>query len=157
MVSSATKPRVLEHMQRTQADVICLYLNAKRYHWYTYGPLFRELHLLFDEIAAVANGQIDPFGERLRILGGDPISSPDEIKTAASVAMSSSKHSLSEMLSEALANERHIIQEMKEGASLAEEDNDPGSVDLYSRSIQDHEKYAWFLDETLRRVDGVIT
>ena len=157
MVSAATPTRTLQHLKRSQANVICLYLNSKRYHWYSYGPLFHDLHLMFDEMAGVAMGQIDPFGERVRILGGDPVSTPDEIRGAASIAMSSNKTSMSEMLNEAVSNQRLIVQEMKEGVRLAEEDNDPGSVDLYSKSIADHEKYLWFLEETLRRSDGIIT
>jgi starvation-inducible DNA-binding protein len=154
---STTKPRVLENLKRAQANSICLYLNAKRYHWYSYGPLFRDLHLLFDEIASVAITQIDPFGERVRILGGDPISSLDEIKSVATVSMSTIKDSLVDMLNEALRNERAVVQEMRDGARIAEEENDPGSVDLYSKSVSEHEKYVWFLEETLRRGDGLVT
>lgn len=147
----ATKTRVLESLKRCEANCVCLYLNAKRYHWYTYGPLFRDMHLFFDELAGAAFEQIDPFGERVRILGGDPPSRPDELMSAASVTISDLKGSVEDMLSEALENERRVIEEMRQGAKIAEEENDPGSVDLFSNAVQSHEKYAWFMTEALRR------
>jgi starvation-inducible DNA-binding protein len=156
-VVATTKTRVTESLKRAQANTICLYLNAKRYHWYTYGPLFRDLHLLFDEIAMVSRDQIDPFGERVRILGGDPLSAPDEIKSACTVTVSSTKEPVMTMLHEALDNENKFIDEMRQGVRVATEEDDPGSIDLFTRSIADHEKYAWFLSETVRRGDGVVT
>ena len=155
--TTTTNTRTLECLQRSQANSICMYLNAKRYHWYTFGPLFRDLHHLFDEIAMAHFEDMDPFGERLRILGGDASSSPDEIRSHSTVGFSTLRDSVAEMLSEALANERRVIEEMREGASRAEEEHDPGSVDLFSKSIQNHEKYAWFLQETVRRGDGVVS
>jgi starvation-inducible DNA-binding protein len=154
---TTTKSRVIESLKHSQADVVCLYLNAKRYHWYTYGPLFRDLHLLFDEIAIAAFEQIDPLGERLRILGGDPVSAPDEIRSAATVTIASGKPTPAAMLSEALDNEHRVIDEMREGARIADEENDPGTNDLYAGAVQVHEKYAWFLEEALRRGDGIVS
>lgn len=152
-----TKSRVIESLTHSQANVVCLYLNAKRYHWYTYGPLFRDLHLLFDEIAMAAQEQIDPFGERLRILGGDPVSTPDEIKSTATIAIAHGKQTPADMLAEALQNERRVVEEMREGARFADDENDPGTNDLFATSVQVHEKYAWFLEEALRRGDGIVT
>ena len=156
MVTTA-KSRVIESLKHSQANVVCLYLNAKRYHWYTYGPLFRDLHLLFDEIAMAAQEQIDPFGERMRILGGDPVSTPDEIKAAGTITIAQGKPTPADMLAEALQNERRIIDEMRDGARIADEENDPGTNDLYATAVQVHEKYAWFLEEALRRGDGIVS
>ena len=42
---------VVMQLQRQVANAYLLYTNYKHYHWQTYGPLFRDLHLLFDEFA----------------------------------------------------------------------------------------------------------
>ncbi len=39
---------VVMQLQRQVANSYILYTNYKHYHWNTYGPLFRYLHLLFD-------------------------------------------------------------------------------------------------------------
>lgn len=152
----ATKTRILEALRQAQANTMCLYLNSKRYHWYSYGPMFRDLHLFFDEIAAVALRQVDPFAERARMLGGDPISTPEEIARAATIRISDLKGPMNDMLSEALENERRLVQEMKDAFRLADSENDPGSADLFAKAVQDHEKYAWFLEEALRKDDGLV-
>jgi len=154
---SATNTRILECLKHTQANVVCQYLNAKRWHWFAYGPLFRDLHLLFDELAMVSQAQIDPFGERLRILGGEPVSAPDEISGAITIVISRTKGTPAEMLSEALQSERKIVEEMREGARVAGEEHDYGTNDLFATAMQEHEKYVWFLEEAMRRGDGLVS
>jgi DNA-binding ferritin-like protein len=58
---------VVEHLQRQVANALVLYLNYKHYHWQTYGPMFRDLHLLFDDFAKAVLETIDEFAERVRI------------------------------------------------------------------------------------------
>src|SRR5260370_1128056 len=40
---------IVAALQREQASALVLFLNYKKYHWLTYGPHFRDLHLLFEE------------------------------------------------------------------------------------------------------------
>ena len=56
---------VVEHLQKQVANAFILYSNYKHYHWQTFGPLFRDLHLLFDEFAKEVLATIDDFAERL--------------------------------------------------------------------------------------------
>src|SRR5215211_7353405 len=76
---------VVEHLQRQVANAFVLYANYKHYHWQTYGPLFRDLHLLFDEFATAVLGTVDDFAERLRMIGQDPVSSLEQLSNTASV------------------------------------------------------------------------
>ena len=71
---------VVEHLQRQVANAFVLYANYKHYHWQTFGPLFRDLHLMFDEFAQAVLATVDDFAERLRMIGQDPIFRPDEIE-----------------------------------------------------------------------------
>jgi len=78
-ISKDNKPTsdVVEHLQRQLANAFVLYANYKHYHWQTFGPLFRDLHLLFDEFATAVLGTIDDFAERLRMIGQAPLFRPD--------------------------------------------------------------------------------
>src|SRR5919107_341861 len=80
-VSQANSPSnaIVEHLQRQVANAFILYSNYKHYHWQTYGPLFRDLHLLFDEFATAVLESIDDFAERLRMIGQDPVFRPEDI------------------------------------------------------------------------------
>jgi starvation-inducible DNA-binding protein len=55
---------------------------------------------------------------------------------------------------EAQRNLLMVIAEMRKGAKVAEEHDDPGTVDLFSKSVQIHEKHEWWLRDLLRRRDG---
>ena len=48
-----------------------------------------------------------------------------------------------------------VISEMRKAAKVADEHNDPGTVDLFSKSVQIHEKHEWFLRDILRTGDGL--
>jgi starvation-inducible DNA-binding protein len=60
-----------------------------------------------------------------------------------------------EMIEEADRNSIRVIREMREGAKIAEDSNDPGSVDLFSKVVQIHEKQEWWLRDILKGGDGL--
>src|SRR5215471_21788703 len=62
---------VVQHLQREVANAFVLYANYKHYHWQTFGPLFRDLHLMFDEFADAVREGIDEMAERIRMIGQD--------------------------------------------------------------------------------------
>lgn len=148
---------IVEHLQRQVANSFVLYMNYKHYHWQTYGPLFRDLHLLFDEFAEAVRGTLDDFAERVRMIGQDPIFSPEEILNNASVRVADRKQTMREMIEEANANVLVVIKEMRAAARIADEQDDPGTVDLFSRHVQIHEKHEWWLRDILEKRDGLLT
>ena len=84
---NAPDSEVVRDLQRQLANAWLLYTNYKRYHWQTYGPLFRDLHLLFDELAKEVLGTLDMFAERVRMIGQNPVASPEEVMETASVSV----------------------------------------------------------------------
>ncbi len=147
---------VVEHLQKATSNSLALYMNYKRYHWNTYGPLFRDIHLLFDEHANAILPTADEYGERVRILGMEAVGSPEEVVEHATVKMARPGMTVREMIDQAISNHRQIIGEFKEVIKLADSQNDPGTSDLYIRTIQIHEKQEWFLREFLEKRDGLV-
>ncbi len=148
---------VVEHLQKQVANAFVLYANYKHYHWQTYGPLFRDLHLLWDEFAQAVLATIDDFAERLRMIGQDPVFRPEEIERIASVQVSREATTMREMIEEADANLLVVINEMRMAARVADDHDDPGTVDLFSRHVQIHEKHEWWLRDILEKDDGLTT
>jgi len=146
---------VVEHLQRQVANAFILYTNYKHYHWQTYGPLFRDLHLMFDEFAKAVLATVDDFAERVRMIGQDPISRPQEILATASVKVAEYEQTMRQMVEEADANLLLVINEMRSAARAADEQDDPGTVDLFSRHVQLHEKHEWWLRDILEKRDGL--
>jgi len=157
-ISKENQPEnaVVAQLQRQVANAFVLYLNYKHYHWQSYGPLFRDLHLLFDDFATTVLNTADDFAERVRMIGQNPISSPQEMLTTASVRVAEKKQTMRQMIEEADANLLLVIKEMRGGARAADEEDDPGTVDLFSRHVQIHEKHEWWLRDILEQRDGLV-
>src|SRR5919204_1657317 len=119
---------VVQALQRQVANAFVLYANYKHYHWQTYGPLFRDLHKLFDTFADAVLGTLDEFAERVRMIGQDPPAHPIEMMDIASVSAAASHLSPHDMVQEANRNELIVIKEMRQAAKLADEHGDPGTV-----------------------------
>jgi len=142
-------------LQQQVANAYILYTNYKHYHWQTYGPLFRDLHLLFDEFAKTVLETVDEFAERVRMIGQDPVFDPTEMVRRTNLTIAKAGRNMREMIAEADDNLLVIIREMREGYKLAEDANDPGTSDLYARTVQLHEKHEWWLRDILERGDGL--
>jgi starvation-inducible DNA-binding protein len=151
--------QVVAHLQTQVANAFVLYANYKHYHWQTYGPLFRDLHLLFDEFATAVLETADEFAERVRMIGQDPVSGLPAMIEAASVKASSNesnkRKTMREMIEEADTNLLIVIKEMRDAVRIADEQDDPGTADVFTRFVQVHEKHEWWLRDILERRDGL--
>lgn len=152
-----TQQTVVETLNREQANALVAYLNYKKYHWLTYGPLFRDLHLLFEEQANEVFAMIDELAERSLMLDGAPVADPTDYLPTATVKASTGKLSVQQMVEEAIATHDLIIKEMHEDAEIATDAGDIGTADLYTRLVQIHQKHRWFLKEILKKGDGLVS
>ncbi len=148
---------IVATLQREQANALVTYLNYKKYHWLTYGPLFRDIHLMLDEQATQTYETIDEFAERAIIIGGSPIGDPASYLTAATVKPSEGKLSLRAMIEEARDTIDLVIREMHADTETATAGGDIGTADLYTRLVQMHQKNRWFLNELLQKQDDLVT
>jgi starvation-inducible DNA-binding protein len=146
---------VVATLQRQQANALVAYLNYKKYHWLSYGPLFRDIHLMLDEQATLVYATIDEFAERAIMVGGAPLGDPADYLPSASVKPSKGRLSLEEMIAEARATLDLVIAEMHDDCEVATEAGDIGTADLYTRLVQVHQKSRWFLNEILQKRDGL--
>jgi starvation-inducible DNA-binding protein len=147
---------VVRHLQCELANAFVLYANYKHYHWQTYGPLFRDLHLMFDEFAKEVLATADELAERIRMIGQDPVTGLRRFEETAAVRSAAEHQSMREMIEEADANLLQVIKDMRDAARVADEQNDPGSVDMFSKFVQIHEKHEWFLRQVLKAKDGFV-
>jgi starvation-inducible DNA-binding protein len=146
---------VVQGLRRQVGNAFVLYANYKHYHWQTFGPLFRDMHKLFDDLAKEVLGTLDELAERVRMIGQDPPAHLIEASDLATVAPAAPHSNLREMVEEADKNVLVVIREMRHAAKLADEHDDPGTADVFTRTVQIHEKHEWFLREILRTGDGL--
>ena len=147
---------IVQGLQKQVANAFIIYLNYKHYHWQTFGPLFRDLHLLFDEFAEEVYQTIDEMAERVRMIGQNPVSRIEEFQKTATVKSAKDSTNMQEMIDEANGNALLVIKEMREAIKTADEGNDPGTADVLTRFVQIHEKHQWWLRDILEKRDGLI-
>jgi starvation-inducible DNA-binding protein len=146
---------VVQELRRQVANAFVLYANYKHYHWQAYGPLFRDLHKLFDRLANDVLPTLDELAERVRMIGQDPPGHLLEAVDLASVSAAAPHSTMREMVEESRKHLLVVIKEMRRGAKIADEHDDPGTVDIFSRTVQIHEKHEWFMRDLLRTGDGL--
>ncbi len=156
-ISKSNTPNnaVVTDLQQQVANAFILYLNYKHYHWQTFGPLFRDLHRLFDEFAGEVYETIDVLAERVRMIGQNPVSRIEEFQKTATIKSASEKTDMREMVKEADTNVIRIIKEMRAAIKTADENDDPGTADILTGFIQIHEKHEWWLRDILEKRDGL--
>lgn len=157
MTTTTRTDELVGALRREQANAMVLYQNYKKYHWLTYGPLFRDLHLLFEEHAGALLEMVDELAERSLMIDGKPLADPADYLQTATVHASSGELTVAGMLAEALANHDRAIGEMHRDAAVATDAGDIGTADLYTRLVQTHQKQRWFVRELLEKRDGLVT
>jgi starvation-inducible DNA-binding protein len=154
---NASPNAVVATLNRQQSNALVAYLNYKKYHWTTYGPLFRDLHLLFEEQGGEILAMIDELAERSLMLDGAPVTDPAQYLPTATVHPSQGQLTVQEMIAEAIATHDLIIQELHQDTETANDAGDIGTADLYTRLVQVHQKHRWFLKELLKAGDGLVS
>jgi len=142
---------VIAALQREQASALVLYLNYKKYHWLTFGPHFRDLHLLFGEHADHVLESVDELAERSLMVDGKPLADPGQYLPATRVPPSEGELTVKQMVDEAIAAHDVVIRAMHDDAEVATKAGDIGTADLFTRLVQVHQKQRWFLKEIARK------
>jgi len=146
---------VVQSLQRQQANSLVQFLNTKKYHWLTFGPHFRDLHLLFEEHATAALEAVDEYAERALMIDAAPVTDPQRALAAATVRPSEGQLTVRQMVEEAIATHERIIGELHQDAETAAKAGDIGTTDLYTRLVQVQQKERWFLKEISRKGSGL--
>ena len=133
------------------ADVFALYIKTKNFHWHMTGPHFRDYHLLLDEQADQILAVSDAIAERVRKIGGTTLHSIDEISRLKRVSDNDKANvSAHEMLRELEADNRALLDNMRAAHEVAGSANDYATTSLLETWIDEAERRAWFLYETVR-------
>ncbi|HEY3487002.1 MAG TPA: ferritin-like domain-containing protein, partial [Gammaproteobacteria bacterium] len=48
-INASKRQAIVDKLSRLLADTYTLYLKTHNFHWNVTGPMFRELHLMFEE------------------------------------------------------------------------------------------------------------
>lgn len=136
-------------LSKLLADTYTLYVKTHGYHWNVTGPMFRSLHLMFEEQYTDLATAADEIAERIRALDEVAPGSLAEFGELTSIEDGKGAPEALEMVKnlitghEAVARTAHTVVEKAESAG------DVATADLATERIQIHEKTAWMLRATV--------
>jgi starvation-inducible DNA-binding protein len=133
------------------ADVFALYLKTKNFHWHMSGLHFRDYHLLLDEQADQIFAIGDDIAERVRKIGGTTLHSIGEISKLKRISDNDKAFvSAHDMLRELETDNRAFADNLRAAHEVTSEAGDFATTSLIENWIDQAERRAWFLFETIR-------
>jgi starvation-inducible DNA-binding protein len=140
-----------EELRHLLADTFALYIKTKNFHWHMSGPHFRDYHLMLDEQADQIFAMTDDVAERARKIGETTLHSISEIAKYQRIQDNSAlvvapKLMLAELQQDNLA----LVEYMRATHALTSQVDDVATTSLLENWIDETERRAWFLFETIR-------
>jgi starvation-inducible DNA-binding protein len=142
------RKELAEGLGRLQADTFALYLQSHNYHWNVTGPMFRSLHLMFDEQYTELWTAVDEIAERIRSLGHTAPGTMAEFMRLSSVPAEEAIPEAMDMVTDLAEGHEIVAQTGREIVEIAERAGDVATADLATRRVDVSEKSAWMLRAT---------
>jgi starvation-inducible DNA-binding protein len=130
------------------SNVYALMLKTQSYHWHVTGLEFKSLHLFFQEQYEQLFDLVDVIAERMRSMGFHvpaTFSLMNEFKLLSDANNNLTAH---EMVSDLARDYVCLIDNIDELMNKAKEDNDEGSLSIFSDMLQQLEKNLWMCQAT---------
>ena len=142
-----------EELRHLLADTFALYLKTKNFHWHMSGPHFRDYHLLLDEQADQVFAITDDIAERARKIGETTLHSISEISKFQRLNDNSAPFVEPKlMLAELHHDNLQLVEYMRNTHEITSNHNDVATTSLLENWIDEAERRAWFLFETIRTI-----
>jgi starvation-inducible DNA-binding protein len=148
-ITNESVEKIGKSLKAMLADVYCLYLKTKNFHWHMTGRSFRDFHLLLDEHADQILAMGDPIAERARKIGTDTLRSIGDISKRMRL-----KDNVEETVMTPLAqftelrdDNRLLARYLRESHELCSSQGDFATTSLIESWIDETERRVWFLSE----------
>jgi starvation-inducible DNA-binding protein len=135
------------------ADTYVSYLKTQNFRWNVTGPMFGELHALFEQQYIDLAAAADELAERIRAIGEFAPGSFPQFRELSKITDEENILSAERMIAAASANNEHVIRRMRDVYEVTEHAGDVETGDILIRRMQYHAKQAWMLRSYLQRVD----
>jgi starvation-inducible DNA-binding protein len=134
------------------ADVFCLYIKTKNFHWHMSGPHFRDYHRMLDDHGDQLFEMTDEIAERVRKIGGTTIHSIGHIARLQRLSDNDADYvTPDDMLSELHEDEKALVLSMLAVHALCDDAGDIATASLLENWVDQAQRRSWFLFESTRR------
>ena len=145
MAKTKEKVQLTEVLNKQVANFSVLYMKLHHYHWYVKGENFFTLHVKFQELYTEAGLHLDTIAERMLSLGALPTATLKEQLELSSIKEASGDESAQEMVQTLADDFDNVCQELTEGITAAEDNDDQPTADMFIAIRTSLEKHGWML------------
>jgi starvation-inducible DNA-binding protein len=140
---------IAQGLSKLLADTYTLYLKTHNFHWNVTGPMFRTLHLMFEEQYNELALAVDLIAERIRALGFPAPGTYKEFAALSSIGEEDGVPSAEEMIRKLVEGQEAVVRTARSLFATVDQANDEPTADLLTQRMQVHEKTAWMLRSLL--------
>ena len=148
-ISENDRKAIADGLSRVMADTYSLYLKTHNYHWNVTGPMFRTLHLMFEEQYNELWTAVDLIAERIRALGYFAPGTYKALGGLTSIKEDESIPPAKEMIRNLVKGHEQVSTTARKLFPIAEKASDQPTADLLTQRLEIHEKTAWMLRSLL--------
>ncbi|MGB8275220.1 MAG: Dps family protein [Alphaproteobacteria bacterium] len=144
-IAEKDRQKIAKGLSQLLADTYTLYLKTHNFHWNVTGPMFNDLHAMFEGQYTELAAAVDLIAERIRSLGAPAPGSYAEFSRLASVKEADGVPAAQDMVRQLVEANETVVKTARKVVPLAEQANDESSLDLLVERMRTHEKTAWML------------
>ncbi len=148
-----SKETSITFLNELLANEFALFTKTLNFHWNIIGPRFHSLHEFLEEQYKDQLQVMDDVAERVRVLGGRPLSTVDEMSHAHKLNENpSARLEANEMIAELFHDHmliQHQIKEILDDETRLKRDH--GTEDFLVGLLCKHEKTSWMLNSHLEK------
>lgn len=144
-IGAKDRETIADGLKCLLADSYTLYLQTHNFHWNVTGPLFRDLHLMFEEQYNELAEAVDDIAERIRTLD---VVAPGTYKAFAKLSSIDEVEEVppAEKMVEILTRgHEQVVKTCRDVLKAAQDGDDESTIALVSDRMSVHEKTAWML------------
>ncbi|MBT8114621.1 MAG: DNA starvation/stationary phase protection protein [Arenicella sp.] len=144
-INEEDRNAVAQHLKNLLADSYTLYLQTHNFHWNVTGPMFTQLHLMFEEHYNELAIAVDDIAERIRSLDVAAPGTYGAFSELSSITEVNGVPAAEEMVALLTKGHEQVVKTCRKALSAAQQADDESSAALISDRMRVHEKTAWML------------
>lgn len=148
-INEQHRKEISEGLSHLLADTYTLYLKTHNFHWNVTGPMFRTLHLMFEEHYNELALAVDEIAERIRSLGFPAPATYSEYARLSSIKETAGVPTATDMIRLLIEGHEAVCRTARSIFPTADAASDEPTADLLTTRLQTHEKTAWMLRSLL--------
>lgn len=144
-INQQDREAVADNLKKLLADSYTLYLQTHNFHWNVTGPMFNQLHLMFEDHYTELAIAVDDIAERIRSLDVAAPGTYREFTSLSSIKEVDGVPSATEMVVILTKSHEQVVRTCRLALAVAQGADDESSSALISDRMRVHEKTAWML------------